>query len=143
MGVRRRESVQGRTPALGLPQHADEYRPEGLVLLAVDQEFAEGSCLGVAPVRADRIGPYWGGEHQDVEQLGAGSRPEGRRGADVAGARARRDARTTGYADGARVVSSVTGGTVNWLMRLSLVTFVVSICVWGVIAVWQTVRYTS
>jgi hypothetical protein len=39
-----------------------------------------------------------------------------------------------------RVVSSVTGGTVNWLMRLSLVTFVVSVSVWGVIAVWGTVR---
>jgi hypothetical protein len=37
-------------------------------------------------------------------------------------------------------VSSVTGGTVNWLMRLSLVMFVVSLSVWGVIAVWQTVR---
>jgi hypothetical protein len=53
---------------------------------------------------------------------------------------ARRDARTTGYADGARVVSSVTGGIVNWLMRLSLVMFIVSLSVWGVIAVWQTVR---
>jgi hypothetical protein len=37
-------------------------------------------------------------------------------------------------------VSWVTGGTVNWLMRLSLVIFVVSLSVWGVIAVWQTVR---
>jgi hypothetical protein len=29
---------------------------------------------------------------------------------------------------------------VNWLMRLSLVMFVVSLSVWGVIAVWRTVR---
>jgi hypothetical protein len=29
---------------------------------------------------------------------------------------------------------------VNWLMRLSLVTFVMSLVVWGVIAVWRTVR---
>jgi hypothetical protein len=29
---------------------------------------------------------------------------------------------------------------VNWLMRLNLVMFVVSLSVWGVIAVWQTVR---
>jgi hypothetical protein len=29
---------------------------------------------------------------------------------------------------------------VNWLMRLSLVTFVMSLVVWGVIAVWGQVR---
>jgi hypothetical protein len=29
---------------------------------------------------------------------------------------------------------------VNWLMRLSLVIFVVSLVVWGVIAVWGQVR---
>jgi hypothetical protein len=34
----------------------------------------------------------------------------------------------------------VSGGTVNWLMRLSLVTFVMSLVVWGVIAVWGQVR---
>ena len=28
----------------------------------------------------------------------------------------------------------------NWLMRLSLVTFVVSLVVWGVVAVWGQVR---
>ena len=32
------------------------------------------------------------------------------------------------------------GGTVNRLMRLSLVTFVVSLGVWGVIAIWTQVR---
>jgi hypothetical protein len=37
----------------------------------------------------------------------------------------------------------VTGGTVNWLMRLSLVTFVVSLGVWGVIAIWGKCGYTS
>jgi hypothetical protein len=45
------------------------------------------------------------------------------------------------WVDGrSRVVSSVSGGTVNWLMRLSLVTFVMSLVVWGVIAVWGQVR---
>jgi hypothetical protein len=38
------------------------------------------------------------------------------------------------------VVSSVLGGNVNWLMRLSVVTFVMSLVVWGVIAVWGQVR---
>ena len=39
--------------ALGLPQHADEHRPEG------------------------PVGPLEVGEHKDVEQFDAGSRPEG------------------------------------------------------------------
>jgi hypothetical protein len=29
-----------------LPQHPDQHRPKGPVLLAVDQEFGEGSVLG-------------------------------------------------------------------------------------------------
>ena len=29
-----------------LPQHADEYRPERPILLAVDQELGDGSRLG-------------------------------------------------------------------------------------------------
>jgi hypothetical protein len=88
---------------------------------------------------ADPVGPLEIGEAEDVEQLGAGGRTE-RVQALPEPALDRRGARTTGYADGARVVSSVTGGTVNWLMRLSLVMFVVSLSVWGVIAVWRTVR---
>jgi hypothetical protein len=51
--------------------------PKRPVLFAVDQEFAEGPGLGVPPVRADRIGAVEVGEHQDVEQLGAGSGTEG------------------------------------------------------------------
>jgi hypothetical protein len=31
------------TPALGIPQHADEHRPKGPVFLAVDQKFGEGA----------------------------------------------------------------------------------------------------
>jgi hypothetical protein len=43
----------------------------------VDQEFGEGPRLGVAPIGADAVGPLEVGEHQDVKQLNAGSRPEG------------------------------------------------------------------
>jgi hypothetical protein len=42
--------------AFGLPQHADEHRPERPILLAVDQELGEGAGLGVAVAGADRIG---------------------------------------------------------------------------------------
>jgi hypothetical protein len=62
---------------VSLPEHADEHRPERPVLLAVDQELGEGAALRVAPELADPVGPLEVGEHQDVEQLGAGSRPEG------------------------------------------------------------------
>ena len=43
--------------ALGLPKHPDEHRSERPVLLAVDQQLAEGSRLGVAPELADPLGP--------------------------------------------------------------------------------------
>jgi hypothetical protein len=43
------------------------------VLLAVDQELGEGEGLEVPSVRADRVCPIEVGQHQDVEQLGAGS----------------------------------------------------------------------
>jgi hypothetical protein len=49
-------SVLGRTRTLGLPQHADEHRPERPVLLAVDQEFPRGAGLRVAPELADALG---------------------------------------------------------------------------------------
>ena len=62
---------------LGLPQHPDEHRPERPVLLAVDQELGEGAALRIAPELADPVGPLEVGEHQDVEQLGAGSGTEG------------------------------------------------------------------
>ena len=55
-------------------QHADEHRPQRSVLLTVDQQLGEGSALRVAPELADPIDALGVGEHQDVEQLGAGSR---------------------------------------------------------------------
>jgi hypothetical protein len=63
--------------ALTLLQHPDQHRPERPVLLAVDQKLGEGAALRVGPELADPLGPPEGREHEDVEQLGAGSRPEG------------------------------------------------------------------
>jgi hypothetical protein len=58
---------------LGLPQHPDQHRPERPVLLAIDQEFGKGATLRVAPELSDRVGPLEVEQHEDVEQLGAGS----------------------------------------------------------------------
>ena len=58
---------------LVLPQYPDEHRSKGSVLLAVDQEFGEGATLRVAPELSDPVGPLEVREHQDVEELGAGS----------------------------------------------------------------------
>ena len=44
---------------------------------AVDQELGEGATLRIAPELADPVGSLEVGEHQDVEQLGAGSWAEG------------------------------------------------------------------
>jgi hypothetical protein len=126
--------------ALAVSQHPDEDGSERPILLAVDQQLGERTALGVAPELADPVGPLEVGEHQDVEQLGAGSRPHGvemcpQSALELVGTHGRQATLT-----GPRVVSSVTGGLVNWLMRLSFVTFVVSLSVWGVIAVWGTVR---
>jgi hypothetical protein len=67
--------------ALGVPialsQHPHQHRPKGPVLLAVDQELGEGAALRVASVLADPVGSFEVREHQDVEQLGAGSGTEG------------------------------------------------------------------
>jgi hypothetical protein len=60
---------------LSLPQHAHQYGPEHPVLLAVDQELGEGTALRVAPELADPFGAFEVGEREDVETLGAGSRP--------------------------------------------------------------------
>jgi hypothetical protein len=65
-----------RSSAVGLPQHHDEYRSEGPVLLAVDQEFGERPGLGVPLVGADRIDPVEVRQHEDMEELGAGSGTE-------------------------------------------------------------------
>jgi hypothetical protein len=62
--------------ALCLPQHPDEHRPERPVLLAVDQELGERARLGVPIELADPVGAFEVGEHEDVEQLGAGSGAE-------------------------------------------------------------------
>jgi hypothetical protein len=62
---------------LAPPQHPDQHRPENPVLLTVDQELGEGATLRVAPELSDPVGPLEVGQHQDVEQFGAGSRAEG------------------------------------------------------------------
>jgi hypothetical protein len=41
------------------------------------QQLGEGAGLGVAPELSDKVGPLEVGLHEDVEQLGAGSGPEG------------------------------------------------------------------
>src|SRR5215207_2747308 len=66
--------VSGRS-LLVLPQHPDEHRPERPVLLAVDQQLGEGARLGVPPELADPVGAVEVGEHEDVEELGAGAGP--------------------------------------------------------------------
>jgi hypothetical protein len=45
-----------------LHPHADEHRPKGPVLLAVDQQFGEGATLRVAPELADPVGALEVGE---------------------------------------------------------------------------------
>ena len=67
MGVRRREFVLGRTPALGFPQHPDEHRPDDPVLLSVDQQLGEGAALRVGPELTDPFGAFEVGEHEDVK----------------------------------------------------------------------------
>jgi len=89
---------------------------------------------------ADQHGPVEVGEHQDAEKFGAGSGAERVEACPKSAFQLIRPHGLKATLTGAAVVSSVRGGTVNWLMRLSLVIFVVSLSVWGVIAVWQTVR---
>ena len=62
---------------VSLPQHLDEHRSEGPVLLEVDQELGGGATLRVAPELSDPVGSLEVGKHQDVEKLGAGSGAEG------------------------------------------------------------------
>jgi hypothetical protein len=64
-------------PALALSQHPDEHGPGRPILLAVDQRLGEGARLRVLPELADPVGAIEVREHEDVEQLGAGCRPEG------------------------------------------------------------------
>jgi hypothetical protein len=85
-----RASVRYTEIQVRLPQHADQLRPERPVLLAVDEELGEGAALPVAPELSDPVGPVEVGEHEDVEQLGARSRPKGHRDLPEVGAPARR-----------------------------------------------------
>jgi hypothetical protein len=57
-------------------QHADQHRPEDPIFLAVDQQLGEGATLRVAPELSDTVGSLEVGEHEDVEELGAGSGAE-------------------------------------------------------------------
>jgi hypothetical protein len=75
-GSHRGASSGGRGLAVVLAEHSDEHSPQRPILLAVDQELGEGATLWVAPELADPVGSLEVGEHQDVEQLGAGSRTE-------------------------------------------------------------------
>jgi hypothetical protein len=70
------ERLGGRHLTVGLPQHPHQHRSEHPVLLAVDEELGEGAALRVAPELSDPVGSLEVGEHEDVEQLGAGSRRE-------------------------------------------------------------------
>jgi hypothetical protein len=62
--------------SLHLSKHADEHGPEDSVLLAVDQQLGDGAAFRIAPELADPLCTPEVGKHQDVEQLGAGSRAE-------------------------------------------------------------------
>ena len=63
--------------ALHLPQYPYEHGPKRPVLLAVDQQLGKFPALWIAPELADPVGTLEVREHQDVKQLGAGSRTEG------------------------------------------------------------------
>ena len=64
-------NLSGTGRPLHLPQHPDEHRPKDSILLAVDQQFGEGTALRVAPELSDPVGSLEVGEHEDVEQFGA------------------------------------------------------------------------
>jgi hypothetical protein len=64
------------TSSVGLPQHADEHRPQRPVLLAVDQQLGECTALWVAPELTYPVGSVEVGKHQDVEEFGTGSGTE-------------------------------------------------------------------
>ena len=61
---------------LVLSQHPDEHSPPRPILLAVDQQLGEGAGLRIAPELADPVGSLEVRQHQNVEELGAGSRTE-------------------------------------------------------------------
>jgi hypothetical protein len=57
-------------------QHPDEHRPKRPILLCSRSRAGEGAALWLAPEHSDPVGSLEVGEHQDVEQLGAGSGTE-------------------------------------------------------------------
>ena len=65
-----------KSPAADPAEHADEHRPQRPVLLAVDKQLGEGAALRIGPELSDPVGSLEVGEHEDVEQFGAGSRSE-------------------------------------------------------------------
>jgi hypothetical protein len=58
-----------------LAKHPDQHRPEGAILLAVDQKLGEGPGPWVPPELADPVGAIEVGQHQHVEKLGTGTGP--------------------------------------------------------------------
>jgi hypothetical protein len=57
---------------VGLAQYPDQHGPKRPVLLAVDQQLRESAGSGVPLVAAEPLGAVEVGEHEDVEQFGAG-----------------------------------------------------------------------
>jgi hypothetical protein len=65
--------IVGLDPSGRPPAASRRARPERPILLAVDEQLlGEGAALRVAPELADPVGSLEVGEHEDVEQLGAG-----------------------------------------------------------------------
>ena len=64
-------------PTTQVPQHPDEHRPQRPILLAVDQQLGEDAALRVASELSDAVCSLEVGKHEDVEEFGAESRPEG------------------------------------------------------------------
>ena len=60
-----------------MPRHDACEQAVAVLELAVDQELGEGATLRVTPELSDPVGTLEVGEHEDVEQLGAGSEAEG------------------------------------------------------------------
>ena len=49
----RLDPEEGQVLAVGLAEHADQHRSQRPILLAIDQQLAEGAALWVAPEFAD------------------------------------------------------------------------------------------
>jgi hypothetical protein len=60
-------------PLVSLTEHPDQHGTQYPVLLAVDQQLGEGAALWVTPEFPDPVSPVEVRQHEDVEQLGAGS----------------------------------------------------------------------